>query len=102
MLQSIHRMAGISTVAREHADMLTGGAEVTIITPRYPGRAQPQSESPGDCTFALCLRGGNAALVPQAFFLFRNFDIIHFHCPFIGCGLAAVFAILCVEKRSSW
>ena len=97
-MQSIRRMAGIGygcARACRYAHWRRGGDDY------YPSLSRPGTtsvKSPGDCTSPfVCV--GECSTCSAGIFLFRNFDIIHFHCPFIGCGLAAIFAKIVWRKK---
>jgi len=80
---------GIGNVAYHFAASLKKrGHTVTVFTPRY------KSAAANGQTGVQLLKPfgsyGNAAFLPQLFFILRRFDVIHLHLPFIGaeCALA--------------
>ncbi len=63
------------------------GHESVIFTPAYPGlKAGTEILGPNTKVVRLkpLLTWGNAAVLPQLFYLLKNFDIIHLHYPFYG------------------
>jgi len=77
---------GMGTLARDHAEMLArAGHDVTVMTPRKFSRL---AATPG--VFVRGLRPictyGNAALLPQLFFVLDDFDVVHLHYPFLGAA----------------
>lgn len=80
--------AGISHVAANEARGLSqAGNEVTVITPRYSFQdSELEKTLKGYKVIRLnpLIKFGNAALIKYNKKLLKNFDIIHFHYPFIG------------------
>lgn len=86
---------GLGMVTREQTRMLSSEYDVTVYTPRYPGRSKPQADASVKHLIP-ALAFGNAAWVPALFFHLRTCDIIHLHYPFIGASLA------CLAARAVW
>lgn len=77
------------------------GHESVVFTPAYNGLT-PGEELIGTNTRVVRLRPlisfGNAAVLPQLFYLLKDFDIVHLHYPFYGT--ADIVAILTLLRRT--
>lgn len=86
-----------------HAAIQLGqrGHEVVVFTPAYKDVAAGE-ETIGLNTKVIRLKPlvsfGNAALLPQLFYLLNNFDLVHLHYPFYGT--ADIVAILTLLRRT--
>lgn len=79
---------GIGTDAFELSKaQALAGHEVTVFVPRYNNRSDfLKPEKVTIISMRPWLKFGNAALVPQIFFLVKNFDVVHLHLPFLGAA----------------
>ncbi len=91
---------GMGNVCYHLADQLSRlGYEVTVFTPRYR-----RNETDLQSYFKIDkltpqFQYGNSAIVLQAFWRLLKFDLVHFHYPFMGAGLATMLAKLVRGKK---
>ncbi|MBI2484201.1 glycosyltransferase [Candidatus Uhrbacteria bacterium] len=90
---------GIGVVAHANARMAAeGGYDTTILTPWYGWirkRNIPARETDGLMAIRRLrpfISLGNAAVLPQLFWVLRSFQRAHFHYPFLDAALAMVLA----------
>lgn len=97
---------GIGVSAHANAKMARErGYEVTVYTPWYPSlqkKGVPQRETVDGFRvqrLTPLFSYGNAALLPQLFFLLKRFDAIHLHYPFLEVASCVLFARLIFRKK---
>ncbi len=97
---------GIGVVAHANAKMARElGFDVTVFTPLYPSlrkKGVKKNETIDGLRVARLtpfFAYGNAALLPQLFFLLAKFDRIHLHYPFLETALPVLFAKLFFRKK---
>lgn len=84
---------GIGRVAAAYARELASEHEVTVFTPRYPGRPQPQAMTGVRVEGLRPLAWyGNGAFLPQLLGRLKDFDVVHLHYPFFGAQELLAFA----------
>lgn len=72
------------------------GYRVDVLTPRY---RQYENQDKGIKKINPLARTGNAAFIPQIFFMLSNYDIVHLHLPFLGATLPTLFYFLFHSKK---
>jgi glycosyltransferase involved in cell wall biosynthesis len=89
---------GIGVVAHYYSnELVEHGHEVVVFAPCSKKRV-PQRQKYKIVQLRPVVGVGNAAFLPQLLWRLRDFDIVHFHVPFVGATLYIL--LLKVMKRS--
>ena len=78
---------GIGNSAARIAESLAElGNDITVFTPAYDNTIKKEEFVNGFRLIRLrpFIKYGNAAILPQLFFVLKKFDVIHLHYPFFG------------------
>ncbi len=91
---------GIGTAAYTEArELARRNHEVAVFVPRRPGEKKDSAQKENFRLFRLrpFFRYGNAAFLPQLWWILKNFDVVHLHYPFFG-GAEVVYRKLKNKK----
>jgi glycosyltransferase involved in cell wall biosynthesis len=82
---------GLGNSVKDLAEMLAKqGNEVTVFTPNYKKITTEYNGVFKVKRLRPLFKFGNAAVLPQLFWLLSDFDVIHLHLPFLGATLPVV------------